>query len=432
MSKKRISELNKEKCEKINKNNKLIKLYNKIKLDLQSNKIIEYNDYFDDVENDIKYELQRVILKHNEPFYINISNQIARLNNNLDTIFNINGYDINLVSKENQIRLMNNGNIENIKNVLPLLKVKPFLINEQSNFFTEILLCTNEKILNNIKDLYEKGIIDMNFIYYNLSILLSSSYKSLTNINCSYEIFINNLNLLKSKHFNLKNIRKSNPKLFLINENLLKQRLLSFNQYDIKFENQENINYEYITNDKIFSIIDQFIELGLHNYVKDNIETMVKNSDEIIKRIYISSIINLNIWNENNKLNNSIMTGYNYPIKNEDLDNYIVNTTSNYIDNSLIKYFNNEEFNYTNLINTIDNNFLNGKNYLFDDIIISRNKVIRNISSISSNIEINENNIKNILITCIIYNSILDNDQIETIKNEIDNLLQAKRKRYQL
>lgn len=431
-TKKRINELNKMKKEETDKCQNLIKIYKKIISDLQANSIIDYKDYFDEVEEDIKYELLLEILKHNEHYYKKISNQVARLDNNLDIIFKINGFDINLLSKENQIRLINNGNISNIKEILPLLNDKPFLIDEQDNIFTEILLCSNKEILTNIKDLYEKDIIDINFIYHNYPILLSKNCQNLTNINCSFETFINNLSYLKAKQFNLKNIRKSNPTMFLMDESLLKQQLLLLNEYGINFNNQENIDYSYITNNKIFNIIDQFIELGLHDYVKDNLEILVKNSDEIIKRIYIANVIDLNIWNENHKIKNSIMTGYNFPIKNEDLDNYIINTTNNYVDNNLVLYFNNSQYEYSTLINTLDNNFLNDENYLFDDIIISRNKVIRNISSISSNIEINEENIKDVLLTSIIYNSILDNDQIETIKNELNFLLDKKFKKLSL
>ena len=125
-------------------------------------------------------------------------------------------------------------------------------------------------------------------------------------------------------------------------------------------------------------------------------------------------------------LNDNIITGYNFPIKNKDLDNYIMNATNYYLDKDIINLFDNNYFEYSSIIELLDNNYLFNDNYLFDDIIISRNKVIKNISSINNKIDINNDNIKKVLFNAIIYNSILDIEQIDTIKSEINNLLDRK------
>ena len=420
---KKIKNLRKKKNDFLNRNQKLIDLYKLLKDYVSSDGYLEYKDYFDDLEDDVKLLLFKKILEHNKPFYDKTQNDISIIDNNVETIFKINGFDFNHISKDNQIRL-NSGNTDNIKQLLKVINSSPFYISDNNYFFTDILLCSNIEIFNYIKSLCDNGLIDTSFIHNNISILLSNNFQSYSNIPCLYERFCNNIIVFNNKNFNINNIRKSNPSLFLMDENILRQRLFLFKQYGINFDNQECIDYSYISDDSVFDVIDSFIELGLSNYIKDNIEIVLNDSSNIIKRIYISNTIDYNIWNENGKLNNNILTGYMFPISNEDLDNYFINYTPYTIDNSITKYFDNN-YGVSNIINILDNYYLFDDNYLFDDIIISRNKVIRNISSISLKFD---NIDDNILLMAIINNSILDENQIETIKYEISRILNKKQK----
>lgn len=419
----RVKELKKNKRDFLKRKQNLINLYKQLKSYINTNDYIEYKDYFDDLEDDFKIFLYREMLLHNKSFYDKAQNDISMIDNNIEAIFKINGFDFNNIGEENQNRL-NNGNIDNIKQLLKVINTGPFYISDNNSFFTDILLCSDINIFNYIKSLCYNEWIDTSFIHNNISILLSNEYQSYTEIPCLYERFCNNIYIFINKKFNIKNIRKSNPSLFLIDENILKQRLFLFKQYHVNFDKQDNIDYNFITNYDIFNIMDSFIELGLNDYVKNNIEMLSSDGYNIIKRIYISNIIGYNIWNENGKLNNSILTGFMFPISNDDLENYYINYTDYVIDNNITKYFGNN-YGVSSIINILDNYYLVDDNYLFDDIIISRNKVIRNISSISLKFE---NIDSNILLMAIINNSILDENQIETIKYEINKILSKKQK----
>lgn len=423
-----IRDLKKKKSDEININKKRLIIYKKLLSELSNNNLIKYQDYINELDDEFKVIILSEILKHNQKYYLEINDKLNNFNNNISEILRLNGFDFNKIDKFNQERLNNKFDINIINEVLSIINKEPFYIKETEPFFTDILLCSSKNILNNIINLYKHEYLDIHFIHDNIGILLSDSNQSLTNYKCLYETLIKNINLYKSLNFNINNVKNSNPKMLLMDNNIINERLYLFKQYHINFDNQRNINYKYFTDDFIFNIIDSFIELGEYDYIKDNIETIYNNSFNIVKRIYISNMINYNIWNDNNKLNNSIISGYLFPIKDNELDDYIINCTHYYMDKDIVNYFDNSSFNYSNIINILDNNYLNNDNYLFDDIIISRNKVIRNISSISNKINIDEFNIKSILLNAIIYNSILDTDQIEIIKEEINNLFSRKRK----
>lgn len=412
--------LEKEKKEYTDNINNKVNYYEQIINDLSKDKLIEYNDSIKD-----NLDLIESVLIHNESFYRDINNKRAKYDNDIEYILKINNYNLSNINKDKINKLYKNANKQNIKEIISIINKEPFNILDSEDIFVDILLCSNKDILNSIINLVNKHYIDESFIYFHKNILLSNKYQNLTNYTCIYETLKNNINTYKLNKFNIQNIKNTNPDMLIINENELNKLLNLYKKYNINFNNQNNIDYKYITDYNSFKIIDQFIELGFKEYIKDNIEAIYNNGEIIIKRILIATSINYNIW-ENNSLNDNIITGYNFPIKNKDLDNYIMNATNYYLDKDIINLFDNNYFEYSSIIELLDNNYLFNDNYLFDDIIISRNKVIKNISSINNKIDINNDNIKKVLFNAIIYNSILDIEQIDTIKSEINNLLDRK------
>ena len=412
--------LEKEKKEYTDNINNKVNYYEQIINDLSKDKLIEYNDSIKD-----NLDLIESVLIHNESFYRDINNKRAKYDNDIEYILKINNYNLSNINKDKINKLYKNANKQNIKEIISIINKEPFNILDSEDIFVDILLCSNKDILNSIINLVNKHYIDESFIYFHKNILLSNKYQNLTNYTCIYETLKNNINMYKLNKFNIQNIKNTNPDMLIINENELNKLLNLYKKYNINFNNQNNIDYKYITDYNSFKIIDQFIELGFKEYIKDNIELVYNNGEIIIKRILIATSINYNIW-ENNSLNDNIITGYNFPIKNKDLDNYIMNATNYYLDKDIINLFDNNYFEYSSIIELLDNNYLFNDNYLFDDIIISRNKVIKNISSINNKIDINNDNIKKVLFNAIIYNSILDIEQIDTIKSEINNLLDRK------
>ena len=410
-----LSELKKKKNNEIKRNKKLINTYVMILKDLNTDGIIEYKPYFENINEDLRGIFYKELLQHNEKYYKQISDNIDEFKNNIEKV--LKKFNINLsIEDKNKIK-----DKKNIYNLLNIITKDPFNIFENNNYFIDILLFSNEIILNDIKNLIKLDIIDRDFVLNNLSILLTNENQSNTNKPCLYETFKNNYRILQSK-CNLKFIKKTNPDLFTIDTNILKDTLNEFIKYNI---NLDNYDYGYFKDKNIFNTIDLFIELNMYSYIKDNLQFVYKQSEFIIKRIYISKLIHYPIWNVNNKLNDSILYGYRFPIKNNELDNYISNHTNLFLNQEIIKHFEKKCNNnyYQSLINKLDSKFLNEDNYKINDIIISRNKVIRNICSLDINLNYSN---EEIVINSIIYNSILDKDQIEIISSEIKKIFKEK------
>ena len=426
--KKEIQRLWKLKLSEEQENIKLKQVYTDILSEIKKEGIIHYNNSFFEIDENLQRNLLVAIMIHNEKLYKEQEKKYLQIKSNpnhLSNIFKQNGYDLNLISKQNQDILIACNDLDKISMILPIIKNSPFYIKETDPIFIKVLLYSNNLILNKIKDYFNKEIWSEEFIRNYPLILLSYEYEAVTSESYSYETLITNINYLLSKNFNIMNIRKSNPSMLIIKNDILKNYISRLEKYQINFETQKNINYSYITSDTTLIIIDRFIELGLKDYIINNIEYIYNNADDIIKRIYISNKIGYNIWNKDNDLKNSINNGYNFPIPTNELDNYIASATNIVLNKQITACFKNQTYEITSLINILDSKFLYNGNYLFDNIIISRNKVIRNISSI--NYEINENNTNEILINAIIYNSILEIDEIEIIKDKINTLLEKNK-----
>ena len=417
----RIKELRKQKKDFEKKLSNQIQLYQRIYECLEKDCLIENLSLIDGLDEIVKETVLKAILLHNEIFYINATEQMSFFDNNIQGVLKLQGYDFTLLTQEEQIRLLRNGNIENIKAILPIIKKEPFLISIQDSYFVDILLCSSLSVLTNIENLFKREFFDINFLQKNKGILLSSSNKDKASHTCLYELFRQNIQILRNYKLNVKAIKNSNPQLLLFDTTLLNSILELFKKYRINLQCQD---YTFISNPNIFKIIDSFKELGYDDYIKNNISLVAHNSEDIIKRVYITNMVT----GKKNPIDETIIYGINYPVPQDNLDSFIINNRDNYLDTDIIDCFQGYAFEKSEIIETLDRYFLEEDYYLFDDIIISRYKVIRNISNYLQHSNIPEDNKITIILSAIIDNSILDDDQIKTILASIKKVFGGKKK----
>lgn len=417
----RIKELRKQKKDFEKKLNNEIQLYQKIYDYLEKDCLIENLSFIDGLDDIVKEMVLNAILLHNEKFYSNITEQMSFFDNNIQGVLKLHGYDFALLTPEEQIRLLRNGNIENIKAILPVIKKEPFSISIQDSYFVDILLCSSLSILTNIGNLLKREFFDIDFLQNNKSILLSSSNKDKASHACLYELLRQNIQILRNYKLNVKAIKNSNPQLLLFDTTVLNSILELFKKYRINLQCQD---YTFISNPNIFKIIDSFKELGYDDYIKNNISLVGHNSEDIIKRIYITNMVT----GKKNPIDEKIIYGINYPVPQDNLDSFIINDRDNYLDKDIINCFQGYAFEKSEIIEILDRYFLEEDYYLFDDIIISRYKVIRNISNYLKHFNIPEDNKITIILSAIIDSSILDDDQIKTILASIKKVFGGKKK----
>lgn len=387
----------------------------KIPATIDKNMINKIND------DELKYEIYRVISSYNNNFFIDVLKENRKLKiNNISYIkylFKVMGQNIDNADDECIKLIQKFGSIENISQILNALKTSDHhIINFNHKDGIVALINTNEHNIYFIIDLLKKGIISSEFVLNNPSILYDKNI--ITGVDGLYKRLVINYNVLSKNGFNLTT---------LLNEALLMDDINdfinTFNNYGL---NKNCPLPKEITNKNFFTHIDLFIELGLNEFIIDNFSILNNSSLDIIKRIIISKKMHLQIFDDDNNLLPSILTGNNFYVKNDCLDNFIIDECHNILNKDICELLNNignTDYEIDDNIKLLDNFKENDNVYLFDSIIISRNKVLRNYSFLTNNFNYDD---KELLKISCLFNSILDIEDINIITNKIDDILNMK------
>lgn len=345
-------------------------------------------------------------------------------------------HNIVITNDSNKLLLIKNINMTMAKKMLNKLSTfESNLFLNDEELLTKILLFSDPNIISHLSGLYNKGILTYDFIVNNIGIFISNKKKfsdnlleilKTNNIRPCYDELSSNIKLLLDNNIELSNIKKYDINLFLSDSDELNSSLNILNQYNLDLSNPSMIDFSIIDNPNQLNIVDLFIELGLKEFLNSHIEFTSSNIN-IIKKIILCKELNIPIFDDNNNLISTITRNFEFYIPDCELDKYLDNSTLTHLNP---KYYIILEENKNNFIS--DETFLipsvqilekeyknSDEEYHFGEIIISRNKVLRNMTTLLRCDEMDE---KQILINSILYNSILPNESIEKIIDNIENI----------
>lgn len=362
-------------------------------------KINDYDDYLFDPN--IKSLFIEFCLEHNLNTYKKIEEKNREYKNNnlnkLEVLFIKYGFNFNDLFVEEQNAVIKANKEKNIEEILALIKYSDLaFLAEYHKEFTKLIINVDAEVIKAIDCALKSKIIDKNFIINNLDVLYDEDkYKNLSK----------NINLLTIRGVNLVNITKKNSQLLVVDNNLLTVIFEALDEYN--FTLGEDNNYDILVNSDLLDIIDNFIELGLYQLLKENQKYLNKDSNNIIKRIIISNLIGINYINGNNKLVGQIASGNKFYVGPEKYNNYIVNEGECYLNPTCVEYLENhnrliisEETKCSEAIMRLDELYQKNKQvYEIDGVTISRNRVLRNFEILKQ--------IDGIEMTDVLYQSII-------------------------
>ena len=353
----------------------------------------------------LQKEILDFIYSHNEIEYKQLENDYIKLSE--DTILNykviLNNYNIDASAYD--IEDILKYDIETLKLILESLKS---IYIEDSDIIIKILKSSDIKSFNEIFTLVKKEIISSQFIIEHPEIFETDSYiykNVLKIVNFFVDLRINPLHL------------SNNQNVLLIDFELLSRNLNILSQYNLLRSIKSDINYMFLYKSNLSNIIDLILELGFEEELVSNIN-LLNIDEERWKRVILLKNMNMPIKNYIELI--SILDNE-FFISDKDIDKYIYTPIHGYenmkeaIDNNLLEQEILEpdvlkKFIYTSLT------------YKINGVLISRNRVIRNYSKISSlNIEENEK-----IIASIFCNSNFNEDEIKNIK-DIKETFQLKK-----
>lgn len=341
------------------------------------------------------------------------SSKITKNNSIEEEIENLlNKYNLSLTLFNNKDLIIKR-NIKELEEILKALdkgKINFSNFNEQD--FFNILVYGNIKDIKYIFTLYESKIINEEFIYLNPNIFLNEN----SNIpNSLFNKLVNNFRLLESLNLTYDNYYDN--QILLLDHEMLILNIQLLKTYMKKFSNK-NLWCSLIINPSLFKLIDFFIENGV-DYSKLSF-TNLNNYQQIellIKKIFIA--LNCNImFIKNNMIDIGILN----TIKDEEIDNYVVSETNYNIPVDILDEFKKTKtigINYgvENLVKFDE--FLNshdGNMYFGNNIIISKNKFLRNLTIL---INLENYSLDELIFYALIYDSFLSDKDIKLIKSNL-------------
>lgn len=399
---------------------------------INNKEIINMENYKDFLfEEDIKTLFLEFCLEQNLSVYKNIEEKNKEYKNNkinkVEMAFNKYGFNFNNLLIEEQELIIKESETKNIEDLLGIIKYSDLLfLTEYHKEFTKLLLDVDVEIFRGVDCALKNKIIDKKFVVNNLDLLFNKN---------KYYNFNKNINLLTINEIDLTNITKINPNLLMMDNNILILIFDILKEYNFKL-NDEN-NFEILMNSSLLDIIDNFIELGIEPIIKDNQKYLNGKSFDIVKRILISNLIGMNYINSSNKLVGQITTGNKFYVCPNKYDNYIVNEEVRYLNPSCVKSLENsnriiisDRLKNSEIIARLDENYYKDNlTYEIEGVIISRNRVLRNLEVILQN---NELDITDAIYQAIIYKLIgnVEDTKLIEIYNSINSLNLQKNKIY--
>ena len=405
----KIKKQKEKKLQQINKKLKNINLKGSIQI---TNELLEILP-----NEETRFILLKQALSENRNSYYEIKPLLIQNEDNsiIENLFKKYVYDLKYLNEEEKEELLTKGNVEEIKNILQQLSENKLTFYKKENFpIVKILLNTNLKIVETIINLTKQQILSEEFIYKNYSIFFFEIFNNL----------IKNIELLKQKKINLKNINIEN---ILLEENKkLEENLTILEQYN--FPTNNLTSFEILQNIETIKYLDIFIELELYDYIKENPNIINQDCKSIINKLLLYKQLGIDIKDKEllkNIINNTFKIG-NTVIDDELLEEYIENQTIFYINeeiNEILEKTKVTPINKNNEIEELEKYIQDDNIYNINGIIISKNKVLRNYQTLIKNNDIDK---KEILLNSIIYNSNLTEQEINIINNSIKSKTKAK------
>jgi hypothetical protein len=319
-----------------------------LKESLEKEEITNITSIVKTIQNDIiKLAIIKLIYEHNMKYYSRLENEMNELSKNSKVKYQAVLNEIGISKDNYNVESIMHNSVEDIEKIISIISK----YNLKEKEILKILQNSNLEIVTKIKELIEKGYLNIDFISNNIDIYYANSPK--------FQLFLKNIDILDDYNINPYNFRYSLNVLFE-NSNNLKTNLAILNNYNLLKNLKTTNNYQFLLFDNLDIRIDKIIELGYESYLEENLAILNSNN---LKRLELIKALNIPIDSCEELLN--VLNSNKFFIKDEDLDKYIPSTSN--IPNISLNISNDE----------LDSYRKTTRAYNFNGVLISINKVKR-------------------------------------------------------
>lgn len=387
----------------------------------------------------VRYTLLEYSLIHNRNLYLKIEQELKEEEKLtiLEQLFRNSYFKFSRLTDEEKKHIALYGNIESIRKMMELFSDKRFSFLKNKKFpIGDILVLSNPGIVNTISKLLNQNLISNSFVEKYPEIFvdtISNELKEQMRIKDGrFSDLLSNIDELRKRKISTNRVSNSSPSVLILDKETLKSNLELIDEYDISYGKIRN--FEFFQDLSRIKFLDQFIELGLYDMIKNSPDMINQDAYKIINRIKLCIQLGIPIQNIDTLKLNSVITDETFKIggmsiSDDEVGKYVLNATRYYEDAEAFKILSTSQRKKTNFDyepNCLSNFIENPQVYNINGVFVSRNKVISNYQTLKeSDISLSD---EQTIFNSIIHGGIFNSSELDSI-SEIFGYNNSKQKR---
>lgn len=336
-------------------------------------------------------ELQKQILERIYNNNMSIYTQIEKKYNDLSSN-SYNKYSLLLEQYGIDISNYNIDITNDINDVKKILKLVSSLNIKSPHKIVEIINTSKLEIVESINNLVKKGYIDNEYVNNNINIF-SDSYIDL----------ISNIEEFKKEGLSLSSISKLKDSL-CEDSDTIQRSIAVLKEYGLFSSLGDCSSSSFLNNEQLEQKIDKLLELGMEQFLKEDL-SLLNYEDSVYDKILLAYKLNIPI-EDTNSLHNILSTPF--IVSDDDIDTYLFNVSRKSLDS-----LEDTNINKDDLLELLEKKQGSENVYDFDGVLISKNKMSRNLENSDDEIPLKT------VILCMIDDKILDTDELEKITKSL-------------
>lgn len=336
-------------------------------------------------------ELQKQILERIYNNNMSIYTQIEKKYNDLSSN-SYNKYSLLLEQYGIDISNYNIDITNDINDVKKILKLVSSLNIKSPHKIVEIINTSKLEIVESINNLVKKGYIDNEYVNNNINIF-SDSYIDL----------ISNIEEFKKEGLSLSSISKLKDSL-CEDSDTIQRSIAVLKEYGLFSSLGDCSSSSFLNNEQLEQKIDKLLELSMEQFLKEDL-SLLNYEDSVYDKILLAYKLNIPI-EDTNSLHNILSTSF--IVSDDDIDTYLFNVSRKSLDS-----LEDININKDDLLELLKKKQSSENVYDFDGVLISKNKMSRNLENSDDEIPLKT------VILCMIDDKILDTDELEKITKSL-------------
>jgi len=371
------------------------------------------------IDDEVKEIIYSFILEHNFELQKETIDELKKAENKtkLEVAFETSCFSYQALTEE-QITNLNKKDLNAITKILTLFtEVGSF---DDTFPIYDILMNAQPSVVSSILKSIKAGRISPEFVKGNPDLFKMSEDE--------YSSLNNNINYLKGKNIDTFTLsRSTGANSLLQDQEQLANTMALIETYGLDYSKAND--FSLFEDSRLINIVDNFIELGLSSFIQQNSSYINSNSIIFIKRMQLCRMLGIDYIKDGNmipEIKNNPFCLYGNIISNDDVERMVMKDESTLMCEAVAV------INDTPIIvpERIELKGLEdcGVSYKIGDYLISKNKVLRNISALDDSDSCRGLTTKQKLYNAFAYNSALNDEELA----RIDNILDEKAKGLQL